>query len=241
MKNTLKLFFFLIFSTTYAQDCKFEDNATDENGNSITATKPKIITARMNSGDYIFAKGQKIDNKLFLELDIRAPKKFIINSECQIIFHSSDAGDIAINFAEFKIAYYTKVADHSSYWKLKTQVPITVTNAEKLISCNIESVTWNTQNENSIQKKLRKKQRKNLIGLLSCLLDDNTVDPLIREKQVKPETEAISEIETSKKNEKLNNKSEKTTLKEAVKAPIKSTKEKQIENSIVIPKASKND
>lgn len=240
MKRILTVLAILTCHLYFAQNCKLDDNATDDKGNSIIATKPKIITAGMNSGDYIFARGQKINNKLFLELDIRAPKKFTVNNECQIVFHSPNGGDIAINFAEFKIAYYTKVADHSSYWKLKTQAPITVANAEKLIDCDIQGATWNTQEGDSIQKKLKKKQSKNLSGLLNCLLDDSTEDHKIIKKTVPQQVEAISEVEKPKNTEKLNNTSEKPTPKEIAKEPVKSTKEKQIENSIVIP-GKKND
>lgn len=247
MKNTLLLLAFLVFSISNAQKCKFETEDTDgTTGKQITITKPKLITpTNIGATEYMFAKGGKIGQDKFLILDIRADKKFTINSECKIAFNA-EGGVVELNFKEFKIAYFNDIGDHSSYWKLKTRIPIDSTFINTLSSSKVTSIKWDTAEE-SYEKKLKNKHNKNINKLLNCLKDEADASSENEKKPAEEITETPKEdIKNTSAKAPLKKKTEKKEIVEEdndeKKAYVKSAKELEIEKSIVIPgKKSEDD
>lgn len=240
MKNVLSLLAILVFSISNAQKCKFEIQDLDDTAEQqIAITKPRLITpTSIGNTEYIFAKGGKIENDAFLILDFRANKKFTIDSECKIVFNTENS-PIEVNFNEFKIAYFNDIGDHSSYWKLKTRIPIDSVFINTISSNRITSIKWDTTEE-SFEKKLKGKHNKNINKLLYCLNDETAITPPNNEEEQRQEEEiAETPKETPEKlpeTLKVVKTKEKIQEKETEeKIYVKSKKEIAIEQSIVIP------
>ncbi|MFD2725626.1 hypothetical protein [Hyunsoonleella rubra] len=173
MKN-FTLLILLTGSLSFAQNCKYHINETDDFTNEkiletkgVSITKADLISTGIGTGASVRAKARKVDNTRYLVFRLTSYEMFVINEGGIIMLKSISGEVIKLKFNKTVVSDFSD-SGGTTIWTAISSATMDDATFNKLENAEIEKVRWYTD-EGYLERDAKKKQFGNIAGILKCI------------------------------------------------------------------------
>lgn len=161
--NYLSLFLLLLSLPIMGQKCKFKQHTTDA-FTGVQIVETKRITLDTEKGNTISYSFSKIDDQVYLNINLKTGNRITISPNHRLILKSESAEIFDLDFDR-----YTVADGHSeSYWVTNQRIALEEHEVDRLLSSNIVLLRWESDKGYTDQM-IKSKRYNELKTALSCL------------------------------------------------------------------------